>query len=113
MTDKPQSMEEQVACAIQAMAAGAAAKGLDSTKLLEVLYKSYTDRMLADNERIWRTGAIFVPAALALFVALGTLKHIYLWHVLSFGLSAIFLMWLWLVIAKNHRSFQQKIRGVA
>ncbi len=73
------------------------------------LHKHYTDRMLSDNERIWRTGAIFVPVALGAFGALVALKSpVSWWHILVLGLPSTLLLLLWLVIADNHRAFQQK-----
>ena len=32
------------------------------------LYQNYTNRFLSDNNRIWVTGGIFIPVALAAFV---------------------------------------------
>ena len=39
---------------------------------LQTLYTSYLNRMLSDNERIWRTGALFVPLSLSAFAAYAT-----------------------------------------
>jgi hypothetical protein len=44
--------------------------GVDSNRWLELLFKHYSDRMLSDNERIWRTGALLIPLSLAAFAAL-------------------------------------------
>ena len=82
--------------------------GLDPGKLLESLFKHYTDRMLSDNERIWRTGALFVPISLAAFAALTAVKCLQVWQILVLGAPSIGLMFAWIVIAENHRAFQQK-----
>lgn len=84
-------------------------KGItDSREWLETLFNHYSDRMLSDNERIWRTGALFVPISLAAFAVLAGIQSLQLWHILALGASSIILMWTWIVIAENHRSFQQK-----
>lgn len=73
------------------------------------LHEHFTDRMLADNSRIWQIGAIFVPVSLAAFAPLVAIKGaVQWWHVLVLGLPSTGLLWLWLVIAENHRAFQQK-----
>ena len=63
--------------------------GLDPGKLLESLFKHYTDRMLSDNERIWRTGALFVPISLAAFAALTAVKCLQVWQILVLGAPSI------------------------
>lgn len=73
------------------------------------LHEHFTERLLSDNSRIWQTGAIFVPIALAAFGALTTVKApVAWWQVLVLGIPSTSLTWLWLVIAENHRAFQQK-----
>jgi hypothetical protein len=73
------------------------------------LHEHYTDRMLADNSRIWQISAVFVPVALAAFAPLVAIKGLVHWsHVLVLGMPSTALLWLWLVIAENHRAFQQK-----
>jgi hypothetical protein len=73
------------------------------------LHKHHTDRMLSDNGRIWQTSAIFVPVALAAFAALTAIKSpLSWWHVAILGLPSTSIVWLWLVIAENHRGFQKK-----
>lgn len=81
---------------------------VDTNKIFEALFKHYTDRMLADNERIWKTGALFVPISLAAFAAFAAIKCPQVWHILVLGIPSIGLMFAWIVIAENHRSFQQK-----
>lgn len=80
----------------------------DPEKWLEILFKHYSDRMLTDNERIWRTGALFVPVSLAAFAALSSIKCLHFWHIILLAVPSSLLMWAWIVIAENHRAFQQK-----
>lgn len=103
--------DEQVTAARDAlnkMVAHQLTEKLDPQKSLEALLKHYTDRMLSDNERIWRTGTLFAPISLAAFAALTAVKCLQVWHVLVLGLPSIGLMFAWIVIAENHRAFQQK-----
>ena len=81
---------------------------IDTQQWLETLHKHYSDRMLSDNERIWRTGALFVPISLASFVGLTAIDCLKFWHTIVLGFPFMALMWAWIVIAENHRSFQQK-----
>lgn len=81
---------------------------LDPQKTLEALLKHYTDRMLSDNERIWRIGALFLPISLAAFAAFTSVKCLQVWHALVLGIPSIGLLFAWIVIAENHRAFQQK-----
>jgi len=94
--------------ALEKMVENQREKQFDPQKPLEALLKHYTDRMLSDNERIWRTGALFVPISLAAFAAFAALKCPHWWHVLVLGLPSFGLMLAWIVIAENHRAFQQK-----
>lgn len=84
------------------------AEGKDPTDWLKTLYNSFSNRMLSDNERIWRTGAIFVPLSLSAFAALVSMSNLDSWKVLTLGLASSALLWCWLFIAENHRAFQQK-----
>jgi hypothetical protein len=49
-------------------------KDEDKSKWLQTLYTSYLNRMFSDNERIWRTGALFVPLSLSAFAAYANTK---------------------------------------
>lgn len=111
MTEKSpfEQQVDAVSEALNAMLKAHREKGItDSSKWLEALFKHYSDRMLSDNERIWRTGALFVPIALAAFAALTAIKLLQLWHIVALAAPSMTLMWAWIVIAENHRSFQQK-----
>jgi hypothetical protein len=73
------------------------------------LHEHFAKRWVSDNARIWQTGAIFIPVALAAFVPLTALKGPVLWwHIVVLGLPSTGLLWLWLLVAENHRAFQQK-----
>jgi len=80
----------------------------DPDQWLITLYQSHKDRMLSDNERIWRIGAIFIPISMSAFGVLVTLKNIQIWQILCLGLASTSLIWIWNIIAENHRGFQQK-----
>jgi hypothetical protein len=76
---------------------------------LKIVYKASFDRMLSDNERIWRTGQLFVSISLGAFAALVALKSpVKPWMVVVLGTASSSLMWTWLIVADNHRAFQQK-----
>lgn len=84
------------------------AEGKDPSDWLKTLYTAFLNRMLSDNERIWRTGAILVPLALSAFAALVAMKDLDAWEVAVLGSASSVLLWWWLIIAENHRAFQQK-----
>ncbi len=67
---------------IDTLAARQEADGLKSEEWMKLLYSSYLQRMLSDNERIWRTGAIFVPLSLSALAALVTIKDLTIWRIL-------------------------------
>jgi hypothetical protein len=84
------------------------AEGKDPNDWLKTLYTAFLNRMLSDNERIWRTGAILVPLSLSAFAALAAMRDFASWKVLVLGSASSALLWCWLIIAENHRAFQQK-----
>lgn len=84
------------------------AEGENPHDWLKTLYKSFSDRMLSDNERIWRTGAILLPLSLSTFAAVVSIKDLHTWHIVVLGFTSSALIWSWLFIAENHRAFQQK-----
>lgn len=88
--------------------AGMQAHGKDPDDWLKTLYTAFANRMLSDNERIWRTGAILVPLSLSAFAALVAMNPLSPWKVAVLGAASSALLWFWLVIAENHRAFQQK-----
>jgi hypothetical protein len=78
---------------------------------LRTLYQSYHQRFLSDNHRIWITGGILISVSLATFavpVQLGCLPFAPL---LVLGFASISLMFSWIIIAENHRAFQEKSRA--
>jgi hypothetical protein len=84
------------------------AEGQNPHAWLMTLYKARSERMLSDNERIWKTGNIFVPISLSAFAALLAIKDVKSSQVLTIGLASFALIWFWIIIAENHRAFQQK-----
>lgn len=82
-------------------------QGRDPDEWLRTLYVVYAERMRADNERIWGTGSIFIPLAVAGFAAFVGIAKPQLWHVGVLGFASTALAVSWLFIAENHRAFQQ------
>ena len=76
---------------------------------LRILYSSYLQRFLSDNNRIWTTGQLMVPLAFAPFAAVPSLTYPFdLLKLLLFSFPSMGLIWLWIIIADNHRAFQEK-----
>ena len=80
----------------------------DPNLWLRVLYSSYLSQMLSDNDNIWKTGAIFVPLSLAGFAAFVSLETPTLLQTFVLMFASFGLMVSWLIVAENHRAFQQK-----
>jgi hypothetical protein len=78
----------------------------DRTLWMSTLLTYYAEKMLSDNERIWRIGGIFIPVSFASFGALTTIKELHAWHIIALGILSTLLMFVWIVIAENHRAFQ-------
>jgi hypothetical protein len=73
---------------------------------LQKLYDRKSERFIQDNERIWRTGAIFIPTSLAgLAVFPAALQHEPL-AILPVAFASVLVMLLWVSIAEQHRLFQ-------
>ncbi len=85
-----------------------ASEGDNPGEWLRALYTAYAERMRSDNERIWSTGAIFVPLALSAFAALLAVETPALWKTTVLAGGSCALLVLWLFIAEDHRSFQQQ-----
>ncbi len=75
---------------------------------LRTFYDSFSNRWLADNDRIWRTGSILIPLSLAAFAALPTINCPKAIHLLTLAIISSALMMSWLVIAENQRALVQK-----
>jgi hypothetical protein len=85
------------------------AKTCNGEKWLQLLYSSYLNRFLSDNGRIWTTGQLMVPLSLAPIAVVPTLKEaLTVFNLFVLAVPSISLIWLWLVIAENHRAFQNK-----
>lgn len=74
---------------------------------LRRLHESAQQQFTLDNGRIWHTGNIMIPVSLAAFGALGSIPHPTWPHVLMLALPSTGLMFVWVIIAENHRAFQQ------
>lgn len=75
---------------------------------LQILYQNYSNRFHSDNDKIWSTGSILIPLSLAGFAAVVSVQNLGWPHVVVLASASIALMLVWLVIAENHRAFQQK-----
>src|SRR3989344_4582485 len=80
-------------------------QGQDPNAWLQTLYQNYANRFLSDNGRIWSTGSILIPLSLAGFAAVVGLDAPRWPHVVVLMFASIALMFIWLVIAENHRAF--------
>lgn len=80
----------------------------EGDKWLQVLYNSYLNRFLSDNNRIWSTGQWMIPLSLAPLAAIPSLKTISFIRILFLAIPSISLSWIWLIIAENHRAYQNK-----
>lgn len=76
--------------------------------VLTTLYQEYNKRFLADNNRIWTTGATLVPLSLGAFGVLASINRPNLSQVIGFAVIGWLLMTIWLFIAENHRHFQNR-----
>jgi len=74
----------------------------------EILFKHHSERMLADNARIWTVAGILLPISLAAFGALASIKCVRPWHVAVLGFSSVTLIGFWIIISENQRAFQEK-----
>lgn len=78
------------------------------SKWLQLLYSSYLQRFLSDNNRIWSTGQLMIPLALAPITAIPALGvDPAIPRLVFLAIPSTTLIWLWLVIAENHRAFQE------
>ena len=83
--------------------------GSEGDKWLQLLYTSYLQRFLSDNSRIWTTGQWMISLSLAPLVAIPSLpKQNLPFNILFLAIPSVSLIWIWLIIAENHRAFQDK-----
>jgi hypothetical protein len=84
----------------------------DKAKSLTAVYDRRSALFLSDNARIWNTAATMIPLSLGAFVALASISHPALMQIIMLSVSAWVLMTVWLIIAENHRAFQDKSQQV-
>lgn len=75
------------------------------TRLMD-LHSHHAERFLADNERIWQTGAILIPSAGAGLFAVGSLHNDLPAGLLLLAVASIAIIYLWHCLAEQHRMFQ-------
>lgn len=83
-------------------------KMTNNDEWLSRLYEYYTARFLSDNCRIWKTGSIMIPLSFAPLAILPSIPSPQLIHYVILGLASIVIYIVWLLIADNHRAFQNK-----
>ncbi len=101
------TVEYLVKC-LQKMSQTQIEKGDDPDIWLEILYQHYSERFTEDNNKIWTTASILIPISLAGFGAVATINQPSITQVVILMFASIALFTIWLVIAENHRAFQQK-----
>lgn len=79
----------------------------EQAKALVTLHESYSARFLSDNARIWTTAASMIPLSLGAFVVLASMRSPALVQVVILSAAAWVLMSVWLIIAENHRAYQE------
>ncbi len=79
----------------------------DQAKSLISVYDRYSAMFLSDNARIWTTAATMIPLSLGAFVVLASLRSPALIQIIMLSAAAWVLMTVWLIIAENHRAFQE------
>lgn len=79
----------------------------EKATMLSSLYEGYSSRFLSDNTRIWTTAATMIPLSLGAFVVLASIDRPSRSQIVLLPLAGWLLMSIWLVIAENHRAFQE------
>lgn len=75
----------------------------EKVEITQLLYTTYFERFLNDNNKIWSTGNIFIPLSLAGLLSLNSLA---LPYTCLLALGSMALMRFWVLVAENHRAFQ-------
>lgn len=105
------AMSESIRKELQKLEKGTATHGLNYDQWLQKLYDRHSERLIQDNERIWRTAAIFIPTALVGFTVLPSAYEKSPLVTLAIGIASCAVVILWNVIADEHRAFQ-KVHGM-
>lgn len=78
---------------------------------LQTLHQHYSNRFSEDNEKIWTAGSIMIPVSLAAIAAYVGLENPTKWDGVLLGAGSTILLGLWVLIAENHRRFQDKSKA--
>ena len=103
MTAQPNSFDEAMDALGTAWVSSSAE---ERGKILVTLYQEYSKRFLLDGTRIWTIAATLVPLSLGSFALLASIDKPTIGQIILLSLAGWLLMSLWLVIAENHRAFQ-------
>ena len=106
MDPKPEAPNDTLAAHITESLRGASAS--ERTQILTTLYQQYAGRFASDNNRIWMTATTMVPLSLGAFGVLASVPKPSLSQVIALPILGWLLMTIWLVIAENHRAFQDR-----
>ena len=83
----------------------------EGDKWLQLLYGSYLQRFLSDNNRVWTAGQLMIPLSLAPFTLLLNLPRPFgVENLMILAFPSIALILAWAVIAENHKAFQENSR---
>ncbi len=81
-------------------------KDEQNSSWVETFYKSRTDRFIAENNKIWTTGRIFIPISIAIFGVYATLEGPTLKQLGILASISIILLVIWEMISITHKRFQ-------
>lgn len=73
---------------------------------IETIYKSRSDRLISENDKIWTTGRIFIPISVGVFGVYATIDTPKLSQVSILATISISLLLIWQAISFVHKKFQ-------
>jgi hypothetical protein len=82
----------------------------ERAEILKTMYEAYANQFLSHINRIWTTAASFIPLSLGAFAVLISIDHPSFSQILLLSLAGWLLISVWVVIAENHRAFQEGSR---
>lgn len=82
--------------------------GPEYHKWLENLYNHYVQQFISDNNRIWTTGSIMIPLSFSPFAIFPSANSLHFIYTILLAIASISIYFAWLVLADNHKAFQNK-----